>query len=548
MKSFIFNTLTALGVAGPMLLGATPAPSRAQDLSAATAMPASSAVTVLGDADDVATVRFQVALAMRNATELRERLTRGEDMSNAAERARRYLPTETSHAGVLAWLMARGFTVTQTYANRLTIEATGSAAAVRRAFGVALQRVAVNGAELIATASAPAVPAALAGEVVAVNGLQPHIQLHRLARLKPSEAAATTDVAAPGVLLTGNYLPGALLRVYQAQPYLPYNGQGTRTAILIDTFPHLRDLAAFWKQAGISQTIDNVELEQAVPGQLARPSGEETVDAEYAGGIGYGSKVRIYATVSLMFSDIDTGLQTILADLDQGVPIQQLSISLGLCEGAVPPGEFATENNLFSLIAAQGVSIFVASGDLGAKECGSQYGIYPSFPATSPFVTAVGGTHLIARGTAHGATLAIKSETGWTGSGGGLSAIFPTPAYQAGLGTLGRATPDVAVDADPATGVVMLLEGVRYEVGGTSVSTPVLAGFASLINEARIAAGKPPLGQLNPRIYPLLGTSSFHDTTSGCNHGYCAGPGYDLVTGLGSPVMDMLLPVLLAQP
>jgi kumamolisin len=201
-----------------------------------------------------------------------------------------------------------------------------------------------------------------------------------------------------------------------------------------------------------------------------------------------------------------------------------------------------------SRIAAKSVSILIASGDKGAKECGPGNGLHPSFPATSPFATAVGGTHLIANGGPHSLKLTIKSQTGWSGSGGGLSDVFATPSYQKPLGAPSRAVPDVAADADPATGVVILLGGFTEEVGGTSASTPIWAGFVSLINQARFAKGKDALGQLNPHIYKLPQKSNFDDVVEGCDGGYCAVPGYDLVTGWGSPVMNKLLPALAAQP
>jgi kumamolisin len=108
--------------------------------------------------------------------------------------------------------------------------------------------------------------------------------------------------------------------------------------------------------------------------------------------------------------------------------------------------------------------------------------------------------------------------------------------------------PDVASDADPATGVVIVLDGSIQTVGGTSAAAPTWAGFAALINEARLAADKKPLGQLNPRIYPLLGSAAFQDVVGGCTQDHCAVKGCDLVTGIGSPVMNELLPALVAQP
>jgi kumamolisin len=418
--------------------------------------------------------------------------------------------------------------------------------AVRQVLKVPLKRVSTEGAEYIATDAAPVVPAAIAAEIEGINGLQPYLHLNKMIRFAPKAEANPDGGATPFSIIKGHYFPGGILRAYQALPYLSQNGAGTTTAILIDTFPNTSDLTNFWSLTGVPQTLSNITFIQTASGTLPAPSGEETLDTEYSSGIGYGSKVRVYATTSLAFTKLDTGYQRILTDLQNGIKIQQMSVSLGGCEVFVLRGEWMTENNLLSLIAAKNVTIFISSGDSGAFECTKSNPPFPSWPSTSPFVTAVGGTSLITQ-TVGTNKLAIVSETGWSGSGGGFSNLFDPPSYQAFLKPSSRVVPDVAADADPNTGVDIVFNGQETEIGGTSASSPIWAGFASLINQARTAAGKSLLGQLNPRIYPLLGTANFHDVTAGSN-GYSAGKGYDLVTGIGSPIMNKLLPTLLAQP
>ena len=203
------------------------------------------------------------------------------------------------------------------------------------------------------------------------------------------------------------------------------------------------------------------------------------------------------------------------------------------------------------------MSVFAASGDSGA----SPGLIYPS---ASPAVVSVGGT-----------TLELNSqgkwlnETGWGngvfsaefgGSGGGYSAVFPLPAYQQDDGFPGnsegvRTNPDVAADGDPATGVA-IYDPFDFgpftpwdQVGGTSLATPLWAGMASVVDQGRTLAGGKPLGStaMLTDIYNLanIAPGDFHDITSG-NNGFPAGPGYDLVTGLGSPVANRLIPDLSA--
>jgi kumamolisin len=108
--------------------------------------------------------------------------------------------------------------------------------------------------------------------------------------------------------------------------------------------------------------------------------------------------------------------------------------------------------------------------------------------------------------------------------------------------------PDVSSDADPNTGALVIMNGRNYQYGGTSLAAPMWAGFMALANADRIAQGKSPLGLVNPRVYPLLNTTNFRDETSGNNGGYSASVGYDLVTGIGSPLMSSLEPNLVNQP
>ena len=101
----------------------------------------------------------------------------------------------------------------------------------------------------------------------------------------------------------------------------------------------------------------------------------------------------------------------------------------------------------------------------------------------------------------------------------------------------------MSLAADPNTGALVILNNQVQQIGGTSWSAPVWAGFCALVSEARQKAGKP-LGFLNPRLYPLIGTASLRDITSGSNGAFDAGPGYDMVTGLGVPNIAQLIQAL----
>src|SRR6266581_2044015 len=210
----------------------------------------------------------------------------------------------------------------------------------------------------------------------------------------------------------------------------------------------------------------------------------------------------------------------------------------------------------------QGITFFASSGDNGPTDYANvqlKLSSTPttSFPTDDPWVTSVGGTSLNREGTAF-------QESVWNGSGGasggGFSIFFSTPSYQMTLPTSvqnqlnnRRGVPDVAGDADPSTGLAIYstTEGGWIHVAGTSASAPLWAAFMAIANQM---AGHP-LGFINPALYKLAASSAyaqdFHDIIVGNNsisnsqgQGYPAVPGWDPVTGLGTPVLDKLLPDL----
>ena len=231
--------------------------------------------------------------------------------------------------------------------------------------------------------------------------------------------------------------------------------------------------------------------------------------------------------------------------------VSVVSMSWGFAEGqSLLASDEATYDSYFT---HPGVTFVASTGDYGAAD--------PVYPAFSPNVLAVGGTSLSLN-----ADNSYNSETGWgynsdsmgtfIGSGGGLSLYESEPAYQLGVQTTGRrTTPDVSFVADPATGAWVadpynLGSSNPWEVvGGTSLSAPCWAGLIALANQGRAATGQPALDSFSPTetqqdLYKLS-QSDYHIITSGSN-GYSAGAGYNLVTGLGSPVANLLVPDLVA--
>ena len=275
------------------------------------------------------------------------------------------------------------------------------------------------------------------------------------------------------------------------------------------------------------------------------PEGEETLDVEWTSGIAPGAKIRIYASGSLQFVDLDRALDRIISDVASHPGMRQLSISLGLGEKYMggPGGEVATEDVKFLTLSALGVNVFVSSGDAGSNPDDTGHSsngpLQVEFEASSPFVTAVGGTSLKLNAAGQ-----VQDEKGWPGSGGGKSIFFKRPQWQKGHGVPAgkvRLVPDVSAVADPATGAFLVLNKKVVQIGGTSWSAPLWAGFCALINEARIKKHKPALPFINPLIYPLGNTSAFRDIVTGNNGAFTAKNGYDMVSGIGVPDVKELI-------
>jgi hypothetical protein len=240
--------------------------------------------------------------------------------------------------------------------------------------------------------------------------------------------------------------------------------------------------------------------------------------------------------------------------------------------GAETSGETSTDADFTTPSGHIGITFLAATGDDGSYAAGTTTNS-PQYPATSPNVVAVGGTALTVSGDTYsseigwgsGTTSAMSNSSTNGGSGGGLSAYESEPSYQKGvvptsITTTQRAYPDVSMNADPYTGVPIYdswdfgtsTPWVPGYEGGTSLATPTWAGLIAIADQGRDLAGQTSLDgatQTLPDLYKLPSTD-FHDITSGSNGSYSATGGYDLVTGIGTPVANTLVPDLagLTQP
>ena len=519
------GSIRAVATAGPQFASGAPATLLRSELT---------------QAESAATIEFSVALKIRDSTELEERIGKGEIIS-LDEMAAKYYPTAADHKTVVDWLTAQGFAVKRADKYALSVFASGSVAQIERVFGMKFGRVMFAGVESTSALIAPSLPAVVAGPVLAINGLQPH--------LRP-RIHSTITPAGPAKLLN-NSPPYTVQEIAKAYGGSIGDGTGQTIAIVIDTFPASSDLTAFWAGNSIAQSVNNIEEVQVIPGALPSPSGEETLDVEWSSGMAQSATIRIYATTDLSFVHLDQAYQAIINDLPTQPDLHQLSLSYGLGEAYWPQGQMQTDDQYFAILAGAGVSVFVSSGDGGSSPGLNGYGdntgpVQVENPASDPNVTAVGGTSL----QLNVSTGVVSSESAWSLGGGGSSQQFARPSWQNGAdvpsGTF-RLVPDVALVADLSTGGYLIFGGQLYVVGGTSWSAPTWAAICARINQARATTATPPVGLLGPKIYPLLGSSRFRDITAGSNgpHGiYNAGQGLDLCTGIGVPVIDSLIEAL----
>ena len=259
---------------------------------------------------------------------------------------------------------------------------------------------------------------------------------------------------------------------------------------------------------------------------------EEAMDVEWAHALAPGANIVLVEANSSAFGDLYQGI-TKAADLPG---VSTVSLSWGSSEFS---GESYWDTDFQTPAGHQGVTFVAATGDGGSP------GIYPAY---SPDVVAAGGTSLSLNPDNF-----YQSESAWSSSGGGVSSQESEPAYQDGVQSTGQRTiPDVSFVADRSPGVAVYDSydntggGPWTNMGGTSLAAPAWAALIAVADQGRVAEGGTTLDgatQTLPALYALP-AADFHDVTSGSNGTDSAGPGYDEVTGLGTPVANLLVPDL----
>ena len=444
-------------------------------------------------------------------------------------------------AALIGWAEANGLWVRWRSGDAWAI-VEGAAERVAEAFAVPVNDYRNRrGRVFYASPEQPRVPEPLRGVVTGMGrllGFTPH------------------RMASPGFLpldvQKGGLTPGGLLRAYNANPLVEagFTGKGATIVFFAFDSADQQDLDTFADSSALPRFTPVV-----VGGQPAEEHGETAMDLQVAHAIAPDAQLVVvnarptvegdgaYEKIGLLFSEVDRQFPG---------AVWSLSIGWG-CEAFVNAADLAPVQDALAAAQRNGTSAFDASGDTAGLECkgGDEWSAPPGADdigldavASLPEMTSVGGTTL-----STGPRGQWVAEHAWVdsplsqGTSGGVSALFDRPDWQSHL-TVGRdaerqrLTPDVAAVADPFTGVRFIFKQQEVMGGGTSQSAPIWAALTVLMNQYLVANGGRPLGNVNPLLYRVAAGSNlpgFRDVRRGGNAVDISNPGYDLVTGLGSP-------------
>jgi subtilase family serine protease len=537
----------------------------------------------------------------------------------------RFGPTEAGVNAVKTWLAGAGLRTTGVGAGNRYVAVGGDVAAAEKAFGVTMRLYRRDGEQAIAPAGDLSLPQGLSDTVLGVVGLEspgntyepatagisrntsaaPPPEGFRNARpcsLSYGQITARyqADFKTPLPTFQGSYRPYAVCGYVPRQFRGAYgikgsgfSGKGVTVAVT-DAYAAptiLNDANTYATRHG-DPAFESGQFEQTKLGKFRRqkvcdPSGwygEETLDIEAVHGMARASNVHYYGSRSCFDNDFLDTLARVVDDNEASV----VTNSWSGVDSNESTGSIRAYESIFKQGAVQGIGFFFSSGDNGDEVAASRKR-QTDYPASDPYATAVGGTSL-----AVGRRDDYLWEAGWGtnkfqlsqsgirweplgflyGAGGGFSTLFNRPAYQRGVvpagSPAGRAVPDVGLDGDPTTGMLIgetqtFPDGVYYDeyrLGGTSLASPLMAGVQALATQAQ---GRR-LGFANPRIYNLARSggeeftdvTSAHDPAANVRPDYANGvnardgilysvrtfdddsslktnPGWDDVTGVGSP-------------
>ena len=566
-----------LALSGPLFVSqSTFANQSAPSAEVAAVSPLVAQSQLLGNVDPRQMLSMSINLSLRNMSELQQYVqqvyTPGSYLYHRylrpAEFAALYGPTAQEVQQVADFLRAQGFNVTRARAGDTVVDFSGTVAQAQQAFDVQIRSYrSRQGRVFYANSSVPRVPLTLRPLIVNINGLSnaatrahPPLQPQPVGGKRSPRALACPGAGSNAL----HYLTPAQLASaynYTAAYNAGLHGEGQSIALFeLDLYTQ-SDIANFQAcyDAGSPTRINRVLIDGG-PSAQTQGGLEVELDMEIELGMLHNlTNLFVYEA-----PNNDTGYNDewaqILAD---DIPI--VSDSWGLCESDLSATDIAAEQQFFIQAGAQGQSLLAASGDSGAYDCGDGT-LNVDDPASNPYMTGVGGTHLAINGDS-----SYNSESVWsdvssaTGSGGGISTLWGMPSYQTGPGVINatyssgspchaptgyycREVPDIAMNADPTVGYLVYCtiaaascstSSPFARVGGTSAAAPMWAAIVALADQYSLVQGGNNLGFLNPLLYALFNSSTlyaraFHDVTSGNNLYYPATTGYDMATGIGT--------------
>jgi subtilase family serine protease len=507
-----------------------------------------------------------------------------------------FAPTAAQIDAVDASLRAHGLRPGAVSANGLLIPVSATADAVAKAFALSLQRVALHsGRTAFANTRAPQFDGSVAPLIQGVVGLDTLTELRPvgLSRTRSPQArtpdaravsrssahAQTPNAHATPLVVTGGPQPCSaavtagtsfsahtadqLASAYRFSSLYAAADEGAGQSVaLFELEPdRTSDIAAYQSCYGTSATVTYIPVDGGAGSGAG--SGEAALDIEDVIGLAPKATIDVYQAPNTNTGVIDE--YTAIIDANTA---KVISTSWGECESSAGSAFTSAENTLFQEAATLGQSVFAAAGDNGSEDCITN-ALAVDDPASQPYVTGVGGTTLSGLGPPPSQTVWNESALAGGAGGGGVSAAWGMPSYQSGApaslnvingessgtpcaaasGSYCREVPDVAADADPYTGYVIDYKNSWTAIGGTSAAAPLWAAFTALVNASSGCGGKP-IGFANPALYKVAATayaSDFSDIASGNNdytgtNGglYPAGAGYDMASGLGTPIGSTL--------
>ena len=424
---------------------------------------------------------------------------------------------------------------------RRSIQLRGTVANMNEAFGTQLSLFQSPDGAYRGRTGELSVPSHLGDIVIGVFGLdsrpQARTRFRRHLGIAPMAAGDTS------------YTPNAVAKLYG----FPTAGSGSgQTVAIIELGGGFlaSDLSAYFSKLGISPApkVTAVSVDGASNQTVGDPNsadGEVLLDIEVVGAIAPKARIAVYFAPNTDQGFLDA-ITTAVHDNTRKPSV--VSISWGGAESTWSAQSLTAYDQAFQDAGLLGVTVCCASGDDGSTDNVSDGAAHVDFPASSPNVLACGGTRLESTGGKISKEVVWNQGAGKGASGGGVSDHFALPTYQAGAKVpvsvnpahfKGRGVPDIAGDADPATGYQIHVDGKDAVFGGTSAVAPLWAALIALINGQ---IGKP-VGFLNTTLYAKA-TGAMHDITVGNNGAYQAGAGWDACTGLGSPNGQALLTAL----